>query len=1611
MSTPTSSKTPITAAPSTSKPRTGLPLSLKKPAPKSNPSSQVIPPQTIEVATKSTTYSTTTFTTPRRLSNNSLTLREAVSKEAVMVVLDSESEDSDVDTDRPVVPSAVFPEIALGSTQIGGVVSTQQISRTGAAQNHKRTSPIVIPSTKAQNTQESVASSQGSVDHCQEHDQLDNSFPVNKDPNSCSSSPVPNQHDTRMDCVRGSEVRWSLSPMIENPHLSDLVAATSTSSSTSAESASTATSPTSPEPIVVDDDDDDDDGGDDDNDNDTYTRTTTSSIDISITSTIQTDDYLPSTLGGDELVECVVCGKLLTHLDSARVEYHINNCIDEQQQQQKQEQQADRPRTLTSHGEFAGARVDYLAKVKKCPICKLDWPSKAKTKASTVAPTRKARQKVEHMKRCAKANRRTIQSVLYQVRLLKERFERSLVLGTPMESASQDVGRELRSDEEERSSDEANPEESQSKVRRKPKVNIMVKKQVVSLTDNADADFTSDAIITTVHAPTATQPRLTKLERIHQDQQDDGLQMALAISMSMCENDAGLHSAIPGPSTTWTMAPANVRKGVKRRKQTDRDRNETTVLSFAEVQHLIQNNVHSLLFPEVDGPAVAGVSGGDGSSTGVLMKTPPWGPSRFTGDAEDADVEINLSQTSESGATSPTKSLWKLSHLKDTCGDSLEDATMRGVREASVALVQAGSGLAFDKEKYVTRFMRHYIQQDQDTREESKSAGPASPEQGSSKFTSPLWSVSRFRRMSLMEQRKGLEAESVKSLKSEIVGHLDEMQRSIEQAKQVAYVKILESIERNPAAAARLTPPKSREPILVEDSGEANDYIVDEDAVVLSQDIQEGPSSPLLRYSKIPEQEKSGSPKLFDSPPPTTSPKSPVVESVGSPVCEALSQDLNRSCTMDDVVNDLAMDDDDAYQDGDLVYSSGVMAYSPSPSPRQQSPPRLASPPPQTRAMTPYDFLDLSSPPEVEPPKTPVRRPRPKKNTRAPSPSSPDILLGELPPRLDFAKMGYHKADELADLENLDKEASGGWANVSTPKKSQRSNKAIGRSTYKFGKRLPGQSQSQQETLMRKAPTAASISVRLEPLPATSAVGGEGGLEELGNWPTASQLIATRRAAALQDDEQELQPTSSQVLASPRRPAVSSQPAGSPYRPAVSPQSAMSPRRSALGRPGSSLVESYRKAATRARNAANGTLQVLTESQSQTSSQTHAQNQSQSQSLSQNAPPHTPSNKAARARSKEFAAAAARAVDAMKAQQSMPRYDLMSVTTLRMLAVGFGLKATSKKLLSEQLTAIWERVNENSPKVDQQEEGAGSQAEASNNGESSSRGGQLQQDPWRDMDQDEPAARSSQLLSQDDRASSPPPFQSVDDTAPGYMSPILSDNDHTYDYLLDNDNHYDTNYNMDYDNNYRNFDNDLHLDNHSQEYKYGLDNDTGNDRSETFVNTKRGRGGSVDAVKDGKRKESYYKDEDDADGGVDGDQESEGSDEEDDFSQRTQDDEGEDDDDGGEDMEDPSDQEEPEITPPTLERQLFDFLSKASHFRKQYLTYKVLTVTNVFPLFDQPLDLEQVWEECSAAQIRCTRQQLRQFLDKQSIICFVPAHSTLQSWRKTRAKKQKRVHP
>ncbi|KAG0278966.1 hypothetical protein BGZ95_002652 [Linnemannia exigua] len=1537
-------------------------------------------------------------------------------KETVMIVLDSESEGhTDVETELFAPPSSVSPD---GSAQIGGVRRSQTPFRSSSGQGNKRSPPIPIAYRRSQNTQESVASSQGSVELGQEPDQFDNIDTRIGDP--APSSPVHNpQVDYTMsdvlDC-KPTRTRWSLSPEIQSPHLLDLVATTTTSVIIPAETASTPTVPASPRSTIADEADDMDD--------DTNTHAS-HDIDLGITSTMQTDDYLPSTLGGDDIVECVVCGKLLTHLDSARMEYHVNNCIDEQQQRldamQSLELKTDIPRAPSSHGEFAGAQVDYLARVKRCPICKLEWPLKGKGKAGTVAPARKARQKVEHMKRCAKANRRTIQSVLYQVRLLKERYERSLVLGTSMDSASQDVDRESGREEENQSEEETNAEEVQPKVRRKPKVNNMVKKQVVSLADNADADFASDAIIATVHAPTPVRPKMTKLQRMQQDQQDDGLQLALAISMSMSDansgsaagSNSGSPSGTPGPSTMWSMTPAAGRKGVKRRKQTDRDRNETTVLPYSEVQHLIQSNVHALLFPDIDDSSFSRYSIDNENNRSTLMRTPPWGPSRFAGVADDADVEMTLSQTSEPDTTSPTKSLWSLSHLRDTRdADLQEGVSISGEMETSVARYQSGSGVTFDKEKYVTRFMRRYIQRNQDASERSKPVGSTTPGQGdSSKYTSPLWSVSRSRRLSSKEQHQEKELESVKVLKSEIVGHLDEMQRTIQKAKRVAYVKILESIERHPEAAASLTPPKSRgpiSPIIIQELGEHDDGALDDDDTgILSQDSCGGPSSPLLRYSKASELKDTVPPRPLEAYSPSTSPsnKDFVEERVDSPLREALSQDLNRSCNMDDTVIDLAMDDYETYQEDDLAYTSGVLVYSPPQLSRPQTPPRLElESPPSRRAVTPYDFLDTNSPPpppppSQSPPPAPVVRPpkplskasssrRKKTTTRIPSlPTSPSLSMAELPPPLDFAGLGYHKANELKELEE---EEVAKWAEVTTPKKSRRSNKNIvgvnGNSpSARIRKALPGRSQQPQQeqegSQQQQRRAAASASIRLDPLPSTSAVGGEGGLEELGNWPTVSQRIAARRAATLQAGDQEQQPSSS-----------SSQPASS--------QTLESPRRAAAAaRPVSSeLVESYRKAATRARNAGYGSGMPMryTSNLAFTQTQTASENLSQSQTGSQ-----TPSKSAARikAQSEAFAAEAAKAVETMRAQETMPKYNLMSIATLRMIAVGFGLKATSKKLLAEQLTAIWESVHSDTGKEDQEGEGGETVQDAGGlgNGESSSRGGRLQADSRWDEGRDE-GERSARLrqLDHDDRAPSPPPFQSVDDTAPGYMSPILSDNDHTYDHMFENND-----FDMDYDNSYHNFDNDS-LETRSHRYDHvDLDNDAGSDRDEPFVNTKRGGGDVGSSTKSGggsghRKAASLYKDDIGDDAGLEADSEMSEGDEDDPDEDDSLDDAS---DEGGTDDDiEAMEQEEPVAAPPTLERQLLEFLSKAPHFRKQYLTYK-------------PLDLEQVWEECSAAKIKCTRQQLRQFLDRQSIICFVPAHSTLQSWRKTRAKKQKRTHP
>ncbi|KAF9967846.1 hypothetical protein BGZ73_000348, partial [Actinomortierella ambigua] len=171
---------------------------------------------------------------------------------------------------------------------------------------------------------------------------------------------------------------------------------------------------------------------------------------------------------------CILCGKNLAHLTAARVEYHLNVCLDRQSplQEHRQRPQAsaspaakqstlasatdlESAADLTSQAQdgegsvldmdqysssqrvFAGANVDFLTVLTKCPICKSSWQQRAASSSAAcgmakVSGNPKAKRKVEHMKRCAKTHGQPIQTLLYQLRLLKEKHERAMALGLSM---------------------------------------------------------------------------------------------------------------------------------------------------------------------------------------------------------------------------------------------------------------------------------------------------------------------------------------------------------------------------------------------------------------------------------------------------------------------------------------------------------------------------------------------------------------------------------------------------------------------------------------------------------------------------------------------------------------------------------------------------------------------------------------------------------------------------------------------------------------------------------------------------------------------------------------------------------------------------------------------------------------------------------------------------------------------------------------------------------------------------------------------------------------------------------------------------------------------------
>ncbi|KAF9318518.1 hypothetical protein BG003_011062 [Podila horticola] len=1455
--------------------KNGISLSLKKP-----PAMRSVDNASSTSNTSSTRESSNPFLSPSP--PPSFTPTRKLVKET-LIVLDSESEGNS-DVEVPPARSASIEMPVSRSPQehqkIGGV--SQFSPKVQHKQPDDAPDAMEPKEDPVKYTQESITSSQGSVDHSRDQEHHGHDYNISTVPENNNNDEYSNGKAAE-DNMDHYNTRWSMSPEISNPFLSDLVATPSRSAASSS--------------ISV---------------------TSSHYNDDSFTMPTFQDVYSPlDTQMEAETTECVVCGKELSHLDSGRIAFHINNCIDEQQEEQTAIQSLDLDSSVQpspSQGEFAGARVDYLARVKKCPICKQDWPLKAQS--------RKARQKVEHLKRCAKVHKKSVQSLLYQMRLLKERYERSLALGTPMESdpveASQEAAKSADQNEEavEESTQDQVSRSSAPKPKPKP---TTVPKQVVSLMDTADTDFTSDAIITTVHAPVPTRPKQSKLTRLLDDQNDESLQLALAISMSMEGPDGGSASASragspsgPGSATKWTLVP-KVKGTNKRRKRSEREMNETTILPYAEIQNLIQANVTALLFPEED------------IGTDVMdpldrqpkfhrgLQTPPWRPSRFASGSTSvppvtSELDANLSQSSEVSQTSPKTSLWSLSRLKDT--DSISTLNLDGLNnERQDAQVEEGQeepasgspSTRFDRDQYVTRFMKEYLQREKDDRQSmsrTSSSAPVfiphdsnvvldeEPRGQDNKYASPLWSVANERRTSMLEENQRKKQKAAQILESKIRQHLDELEE-----------QILSSLEKYNEQVRRPKIPSPVKHILVsEDEGEHGDdgnrsnndeqeHGMDMEDIANTQDTLDlddypRPSSPLLRFSRRAEEEEKGT--VAPSP-------SHVIELHSDPpVSDHYSFDYNQDISFDNnyspndnnlsprnrdyspgnnnynidpsPVGSATLELDRSMELGqvdELVDNVGVLVYSPPVSPQNgitRVPPRsqrrydqsdtsFSSPP---QLPPPLDFAKLGFPGAADLTRVPVDEPE-----LAPPPLDTQSILspGLIGRRLDRMRTigssngSLDDADDFPEDNLQTSDDTSRWRNVSTPKRKVRSrgrdtNHANGQN-HDDGDEV-GDSEDIPTRVPRR-PKSATKTRSIAPIERTTTSVTRYGADFMSR---ANQFAASQSQSQLEDTiaTAGALPSSSQAgLATPSRKKN---------------KSSLDVRVEAMARESARLADNFRK------------------------------------------------------------------------QHQVPDYQSMTVAQLRQVAETFGLKSMKKNVLVGQLTEIWHKLNPNpKPRPEPEPE-------------------LVEDDQDRDRDQDE------------------------DDGIPHVVNGTFDESSF------------------------------------------------GSSQGQRYTGKGKGRADDYESVRSSRRHDAYTIFSSDLDEGGEGSSGSE-SDLDDDSNDEEEEDEDMDLDpenegegsyerlsrggfggggpDGNDDLDDlgKEDSEDREQTSPTLERRLLQFLNSRSNFRKQILLYK-------------PLDLEVVWAECDAAGIECTRKELRQFLDRRGIICIVPADSVVGSWRKTRAKRQKR---
>ncbi|KAI7897718.1 uncharacterized protein BX663DRAFT_527313 [Cokeromyces recurvatus] len=119
------------------------------------------------------------------------------------------------------------------------------------------------------------------------------------------------------------------------------------------------------------------------------------------------DECISNTQNVKEKLEfdiCIFCGKDLTHLDSlTRRQVHLNRCLDEsmvpEQEQQQQQQQTEI---------FAGQDMPLLVTLEICPICYESFMQRG------------LRQKIVHLKQCAKQNQITVPELLKRIQYPNE---------------------------------------------------------------------------------------------------------------------------------------------------------------------------------------------------------------------------------------------------------------------------------------------------------------------------------------------------------------------------------------------------------------------------------------------------------------------------------------------------------------------------------------------------------------------------------------------------------------------------------------------------------------------------------------------------------------------------------------------------------------------------------------------------------------------------------------------------------------------------------------------------------------------------------------------------------------------------------------------------------------------------------------------------------------------------------------------------------------------------------------------------------------------------------------------------------------------------------------